>query len=159
MKQTVIDILIYLFENFVDDEIALDTDQEQLRSELQNAGFEAAQITKAFNWLQDLTVIHDNEDALVESTSNTFRVFTDEEQAKLDTECRGFLQFLGDAGILNAVNRELVIDRVLALESDEIDIGQLKWIVLMVLFNRPGYEQAFMWMEDLLIDDAQTALH
>ena len=47
----------------------------------------------------------------------------------------------------------------MALEADEIDIGQLKWIVLMVLFNRPGQEQAFVWMEDLVMDDMYGCVH
>ena len=61
--------------------------------------------------------------------------------------------------MLEPTSRELVNDRVLALESDEIDIGQLKWIILMVLFNQPGHEQAFIWMEDLVMDDGQEKLH
>ena len=39
MKQTVIDILIYLFEHFVDDDLELEADQDRLKSELRDAGF------------------------------------------------------------------------------------------------------------------------
>jgi len=31
-----------------------------------------------------------------------------------------------------------VIDRLMALEGDEIDLEKLKWVVLMVLFSQPG---------------------
>ena len=54
MKQTVIDILIYLFEHYIDDEIELDADRDRLKSELHSAGFESGQVAKAFDWLQDL---------------------------------------------------------------------------------------------------------
>lgn len=47
-----------------------------------------------------------------------------------------------------------MIDRVMALETDEIDLRQLKWIILMVLFNQPGQEDACAWLEDLVFDDA-----
>jgi Smg protein len=40
----------------------------------------------------------------------------------------------------------------MALEDDDIDLDQLKWVVLMVLFNQPGHESAYAWMEDLVID-------
>ena len=87
------------------------------------------------------------------------RIYTPEEERKLDAECRGFMYFLEQAGVLDATSRELVIDRVLALENDEIEASQLKWIILMVLFNQPGQEHAFVWMEDLVMDDLNRNLH
>ncbi len=159
MKQTVIDILIYLFENYIDDEIELDVDRDRLKSELHNAGFESGQVAKAFDWLQELAVNRASADELPSAAQTSSRIYTTEEQRKLDVECRGFMYFLEQAGVLDPVSRELVIDRVLALEPDEIDIGQLKWIILMVLFNQPGQEQAFLWMEDLVMDDLYGNLH
>jgi len=159
MKQTVIDILIYLFENYIDDEIELDVDRDRLRSELHNAGFESGQVAKAFDWLQELATNRASADELPSAAQTSSRIYTTEEQRKLDVECRGFMYFLEQAGVLDPVSRELVIDRVLALEPDEIDIGQLKWIILMVLFNQPGQEQAFLWMEDLVMDDLYGNLH
>jgi len=159
MKQTVIDILIYLFENYIDDEIELDADRDRLRSELHNAGFESGQVAKAFDWLQELAVNRASADELPGAAQTSSRIYTTEEQRKLDVECRGFMYFLEQAGVLDPVSRELVVDRVLALEPDEIDIGQLKWIILMVLFNQPGQEQAFLWMEDLVMDDLYGNLH
>ena len=63
------------------------------------------------------------------------------------------------SGVLDHATRELVIDRVMALESEEIDLDQLKWVVLMVLFNQPGSEAAFAWMEDLVFEEAAGNLH
>jgi Smg protein len=159
MKQTVIDILIYLFENYIDEQLELDADHDKLKSELRDAGFDALEIAKAFEWLQGLAASRDRTDSLGPANKTSLRLYAPEEESKLDTECRGFLYFLEQVGVLDATNRELVIDRVLALEADEVDIGQLKWIVLMVLFNQPGHEQAFIWMEDLVMDDLYGSLH
>jgi Smg protein len=159
MKQTVIEILIYLFEHYIDDDIELDADRDHLKSELSEAGFEAGQVSKAFEWLQDLAVNRAYSDELPSAAQTSMRIYTLDEQQKLDAECRGFLYFLEQSTVLDSTSRELVIDRVLALESDEIDIGQLKWIILMVLFNQPGQEQAFVWMEDLVMDDLYGNLH
>jgi Smg protein len=159
MKQTVIDILIYLFEHYVDDDIEFDTDRDRLKSELREAGFEAGQVAKAFDWLQELAASRGNSDNRPAAAATSFRIYTREEQGKLDVECRGFLCFLEHAGVLDSHARELVIDRVLGLETDEIDISELKWIILMVLFNQPGHEQAFVWMEDLIMDEAYGSLH
>ncbi len=43
---------------------------------------------------------------------------------------------------------------MLALDADELDTEQLKWVVLMVLSSQPGQEQAFARMEDLVSDGA-----
>ena len=159
MKQTVIDILIYLFEHYIDDDIELDTDRDRLKSELRDAGFDAGQVAKAFDWLQELAVNRAYSGDLPPAAHTSTRIYTIEEERKLDAECRGFLYFLEQAGVLDSTSRELVIDRVLALEAEELDIGQLKWIILMVLFNQPGQEQAFVWMEDLVMDDVYRNLH
>jgi Smg protein len=159
MKQTVIDILIYLFEHFVDDDLELETDRDRLKSELRDAGFDTAQVAKAFDWLQELAINRADIDALPVAAPTSTRVYTFEEQRKLDTECRGFIYFLEQAGVLDGPSRELVIERVLALDNDELDISQVKWIILMVLFNQPGQEQAFVWMEDLVMDDLNRNLH
>ena len=44
--------------------------------------------------------------------------------------------FLETAGVINALQRELVIERVLALDEPAVDLEQVKLIVLMVLWNQ-----------------------
>ena len=45
------------------------------------------------------------------------------------------------------------------MRPEEIDLDQLKWVVLMVLFNQPGRESAYAWMEDLVIDQVGDRLN
>ena len=61
--------------------------------------------------------------------------------------------------VLDAKDREKVIDRVMALESEEIDLYQLKWVILMVLLNRPGKEASFSWAEEIVTDQVEIRLH
>ena len=87
------------------------------------------------------------------------RVYTDEECERLNLECRSFLLFLEQVRVLDSITRELVIGRVEALEGEDIDLEQLKWVVLMVLFNQPGKEAVFAWMEDFVFDQGSSRLH
>jgi Smg protein len=48
---------------------------------------------------------------------------------------------------------------LLALETPDIDVEQIKWVVLMVLFSQPGQELAYARMEDLVFDEGETAVH
>jgi Smg protein len=86
-------------------------------------------------------------------------VFIESETDRLDTACRDFLMYLSNTGILDAQRRELVLDRLMALESDEINLEDVKWVVLMVLFNQPGQEASYAWMEDLMFDTEQEYRH
>ncbi len=77
----------------------------------------------------------------------------------LDTDCRGFILYLEQMGVLTPASRELAIDRAMALEDEYFDVEQMKWVVLMVLFNQPGEEAAYAWVEDLVFDTMATGLH
>ena len=93
------------------------------------------------------------------SNGRAIRIFDTLEQARLDTDCRGYLVYLEQVGILSPTQRERVIDRLMALDGDEIDIEKLKWVVLMVLFSQPGAETAYSRMEDLVFEDRSGAIH
>lgn len=158
MKENILEVLMYLFENYMNDEIEFDTDEESLRSELEQAGFHNAEISKAFVWLEGLAGLQDGSEQLA-FNAESIRIYTDEETEKLDLDSRGFLMFLEQTGVLDHNTREMVVDRVMALDSEEIDLEQLKWVVLMVLFNQPGREAAYAWMEDLVFEEMPGILH
>ncbi len=151
MKETMFDVLMYLFEHYyLDEETDLSPDRESLHTELVEAGFPSRDINQAFTWLEGLSAEENQIQA--PQTENALRIYSEIECERLDTESRGFLLFLEQMGILQPDARERVIDRVMALETDEFDLGQLKWVILMVLFNEPGAEAAYAWMEDLVFD-------
>ena len=158
MKESVLDVLMFLFEHYMDEDSSLHSDPEILKDQLSDAGFMHNQIHKAFTWLHDLA--QGQEDNLDGQHPNlSLRIYNDQESRKLDADSRGFLQHLENLGIMNFPARELIIDRALALESDEIQLEQLKWVVLMVLFNRPGFEEAYSWMENVVLNETPRRFH
>ncbi len=159
MKETVMDVLMYLFDNYFEEEVEFSPDQESLKIQLKEAGFGGQQVDKAFDWLEGLALRKESNISVHLTDTKSLRLFNDNEIAKLDADCRGFLLYLEQAGVLSVSERELVIDRVMALETDYIDLQQLKWVVLMVLFNQPDKEAAITWMEDIVMDDINANLH
>jgi Smg protein len=151
MKENMFDVLMYLFEHYyMDDDAELGPDRESLQTELLEAGFPPAEISQAFEWLEDLSIQKHQIQAT--ETANAIRLYADAEMDRLDAESRGFLLFLEQMGILAPDARERVIERVMALETEDFDITQLKWVILMVLFNQPGAEAAYAWIEDLVFE-------
>lgn len=61
--------------------------------------------------------------------------------------------------MLNIETREMVIDRVMALDTLSFDLDDFNWVILMVLFNLPGCENAYQQMEDLLFEADEEYLH
>jgi Smg protein len=155
------DILVYLFENYIHNEADIYVNHADLTKELSKAGFHDADIFRALKWLDRLSALQENQTKpyLSKATSNATRILTVEEYRKIDTEGQGFLIFLEQINVLDATTREMVIDRVMDLDGNSISLEDLKWVVLMVLFNVPGRENAYAQMEDLLFDEPEGPLH
>ena len=149
------DILMYLFETYIHSDSELQVDQDELEDELLRAGFHQDDIYKALHWLEDLAALQDtdNQAAITMCSNTSMRVYTSKEISRINMECRGFLLFLEQINVLTTEIREMVIDRVMGLETNEFELDDLKWIILMVLFNVPGNESAYTQMEELLYED------
>lgn len=155
MKENIFDVLIFLFENYLDDEMELFPICAEIKTELLQAGFQQTEVNNAFDWLETLT----EQTNIKPGVSSAFRIFCPQEEIKLDLECRDFLLFLEHSGILTANTREIVIDRAMAIENARLTLDELKWTVLMVLLSQSNNEVAFSRMEDLIYDLTPILLH
>jgi Smg protein len=128
------DILVYLVENYFHSGQL--PDAATISKRLSAAGFEDDDISEALSWLSGFEppVGIGNDEAFVRSVG--FRIYANEELAKLTAEARGFILFLEDSDIISAPQRELIIERVLALAEPGVDLEKIKLIVLMVLWSQ-----------------------
>jgi Smg protein len=138
MKEGVIDVLMYIFSSYADQDENLPEDRDGIDADLRAAGFDSLEIDKAFEWLDGLAEAEDS--TASDQSESAMRILASEESAL----------------------REMVINRVMALESDsEVDIEELKWIVMMVLFNSSEEqdENALMHYEDIVFADQPAVFH
>jgi Smg protein len=157
MKENVFDVLMYLFENYyMDEDNPVTPDRESVQQELSQAGFPTLEIDRAFLWMEGLASEPNPPDS---QSDRSLRLFSNVEMQRLDTACRGFILFLEQMDVLTPASRELAIDRAMALENEDFDLEQLKWVILMVLINQPGEEAAYTWVEDLVSDNLSNHLH
>jgi Smg protein len=148
---SVLDILIYVFDRYLLADAPEVPEREELAQDLEQAGFAGESVERALDWLADLAGERDRPN-LDAAGPRAMRVYTDEERTHLPADCRGYLLALERSGILSPQQREIVIERLLALDASELDVDQLKWVVLMVLSSQPGEELACARMEDLVFD-------
>ncbi len=147
MNETVLDVLMFLFENYYGTEVHDAENQNTLREELTCAGFDDHEVNHAFAWLEALDQQRATEPGI--GSPGSVRVYAREECEKLATDCRGFLHYLEQLGILTVASRELVIERLMALAT-EVDLERVKWVCLLVLVSQPGEEESAWHLEDMV---------
>ena len=162
MKENILEVLIYLFEHHMEDNCDITINQDLLVNELKFAGFTNEEITHAFDWLEGLAKSSESLQSVAErATPDSLRILTAQEKQRLGIDCWGFLAFLEQIGILNPVTRELVIDRALgAANNGALEMSDLKWVILMVLFNQPDERAALKAMENLVLSQgSEESVH
>jgi Smg protein len=163
MSGSILDILIYVFDRYMLDLAGELPGREHLARDLERAGFGRAKVDRALDWLTELATGHERAPVTgaprADAAPASMRVFTASELARLSSECRGLLLRLERAHVLSASQREIVIERMLALEADEPDTEQLHWVVLMVLSSQPGQERAVERFGVLVADGNGSAPH
>jgi Smg protein len=156
IKQSVVDVLMFLFERYLDDDELNETsrvtdDRDRIQPRLEEMGFHNQEINQAFDWLDDLANLQDNQQFNPVKETST-RIYSEPEKKLIGIESIGFLCFLEQTGILTPVTRELILDRVVAL-GQPLDAEQMKWIIMIVLHTYPGEESALALMENFIFDD------
>ena len=157
---SVLDILIYVFDRYMLVDAPAVPRREHLACDLERVGFAPAKVERALDWLTDLAFGQERASPTeTDAAAQGVRVFSDGELMRLSTECRGLLLTLERARVLTPQQREIVIERLLALDAEEPDTEQLKWVVLMVLSSLPGSERAVERLGGLMLEAAVNAPH
>jgi Smg protein len=147
------DILVYLYETYYRPDAC--PEPAALARKLSAVGFDDVEISEAIVWLTDLTEMAGAEPSAAFSSSGT-RFYVEQEQDALGSAAIGFIQFLESARVLSPVQREIVIERALALEESPVGLGKLKIIVLMLLWSQ-GKEPDALMFDDLFGSDDEQA--
>ena len=144
------EILMYLFESYFD--AGSYPEPDKLSRKLSAAGFEGEEISEALTWLSALQ--EQNPDSYPESLVHSGqRHFAEMELQLIGNEARQFLMFAEQQHLISAVEREMIIDRSVALKQENLALDKLKLIMLMVLWNR------HQDLDPLLIEELLTPLH
>jgi len=150
------EVLVYLFESFYQNDAC--PDHDTLARKLTAAGFEDEEISEALDWLKGLAAPGDCGYPEHFELSTSIRHYTEEESTRLSTTSRGFIAFLESAGVLTPSLRELIVERAMALSTNEVGLDKLKVIVLMVLWTRRGDVDTLV-LEELLPEGEPRQIH
>jgi Smg protein len=150
------DVLVYLYENY--GAFTACPDADSLTQKLAAAGFDDEEISEALAWLQGLARVTRESVAVRAEGMHAFRVFAGFETDRLGQDAVEFLRFLESAGQLSPEQREIVIERALAIDETPVPLPKLKVIVLMVLWSQEARVDVLL-LEELLDDGEDRLLH
>jgi Smg protein len=150
------EVLVYMFENYFEANIR--PDQSTLANELFAAGFEEVDINGAFDWFSTLEEMSCQSASATATHSMGMRIYGDAEIKKISAESLSFIMFLEQAKVLDSAQRELIIDRAMALSEPEISIDEVRWIVLMALWNQ-GKANDYLFVEDAMFGESRPTVH
>lgn len=147
------DILVYVYENFFSSGVC--PDAAFLENRLYAAGFDRDDIDRALTWLNGVDNRAERSYSTVPLRPGTVRCYTPSEVGRLGEEGWGFLVFMESSGILDARERESVVDSVLTAPDERISLAKLKLIVLTVLW-RHGRALDALLIDELTGEDNPT---
>lgn len=124
------DVLTYLFEQYSDP--AAFGDRSALTRQLNAVA--STTTTSARRWTGWTASAKQRRALSGADEGSGLRIYADSELEYLSPDVRGLIQFLEDNGALSPAQREMVIDRLLELDPEDLDIDTAKLLVLMVLW-------------------------
>lgn len=149
------DILLFLFESYFD--AGRYPEPNRLSAKLTAAGFEEDDIIQALTWLSGLSELSNA--TYPESINHSgLRCYTDFEADRMSEEGLRFIAFWEHNKIITPIEREMIIDRVVALGRDKLSVDKVKLIALMVLWNQHE-DLDPMLIEDLLTPTDAAQIH
>ena len=143
------EVLVFMFKNYFANQTILDV--AEMEQELSEAGFEQDDILSAFNWFESMKSTLNTPELDYAHAKTAIRIFTANESKRIDTESLGFLIFLQQANVINDVERDLVIDRAMALNKMKISIEETRWIAMIALWSQ-GRDKDYSFVEDALFN-------
>ncbi|WP_035383290.1 DUF494 domain-containing protein [Ferriphaselus sp. R-1] len=149
------DILMFLFESYANAGSYPEPDKLSLK--LSAAGFEEEEISQALSWLSGMKRLTPADYPLAINHGG-YRHYAALELKRLSPEARSFLAFWEQSGMVSAVEREMIIDRAVALGIDQLSLDKFKLIALLVLWDQHEALDPLV-VEDLLTPADSLNLH
>lgn len=149
------EILMFLFESYFD--VGSYPDSDKLSLKLTAAGFEDEEIHLALAWLSGLKRLSPS-DYPVAINQSGVRCYAELETKRISTEALRFMTFWEQNKMITPVEREMIIDRAVALGRENLPLDKIKLIALMVLWNLHD-ELDPMLVEELLTPANSSHFH
>ena len=132
MQERIVEIIVYLIHEMRDDKRLGEID---LRA-LSDRGYTQNEISTAFSWLFDKINLGDSIlPAGNRSLPHSHRVLHETERSVITPESYGYLIELRELGLLDDMDIELAIDRIMMAGFSDVGIAEMKSVIASIIFD------------------------
>lgn len=160
MNDSLFGLLLYVFENYPQLDHTNDSKREAITEEMINYGFNKKDVDQIMEWFKTL-----NQQRQLLTNSNlkhdtsSHRVFSPRECDCMTPEARSRLLQLQQQGYIDTVTRELVLDRMIALDEPSLDAPEIDWLVLVVMYQDSDQPHQRRLIEDMVMLEESSICH
>ncbi|MDX9759793.1 MAG: DUF494 family protein [Bacteroidota bacterium] len=132
MQERIVEIIVYLIHEMQTDKRLGEIDL----GALSDRGYTQNEISTAFSWLFDK--IHLGDNILAEgnrSQPHSHRVLHDSERAVITPQAYGYLLELRELRLLDDMDIELAIDRIMMAGFGSVGVGEMKSVIASIIFD------------------------
>jgi len=159
INESFLNVLMYVFENYVEDNIKLKKPQEIINKMIQE-GFGQEQAHQAIDWFNVLAKQQDAANTFYQDKRpDSFRVYSHYEQHKITEEARQFLTDLESGGLIDAHLHEVILHQALVMDEPLIELAEIQWITLMSLYGIPEKKPQLAALEDYILFEKEGSAH
>jgi Smg protein len=141
MQEKIVEIIVYIIKEMRENKDLGDINL----NELADYGYTETEISTALSWVIDKISLGENL-FLADKRERRFsyRIFHEAEKMVIDSQARGYMLLLRELGVVDEMDLELIIERVMLSGFQKADLKSIKSIIGSVMFDRdegtsPGY--------------------
>ncbi len=153
-----LEVLIFIYQNYWDKHDGVEskeTDEAIMAYELSQAGFNHQDILHAVDWVKDLR--RSVQQPQYQQDPAALRIFCEMERSRINDESLNFLCLLQKSELITAYERDLIIDRAMVLPQETLNMEDIRWITMMVLWDE-SRKQDYLFVEDALFNPKGLSL-
>ena len=131
LYEKIIEIIVYLLSELKNNKQLADVDMENLA----NLGYTQNEINTAFSWVY--SKIYAGEKIFLDPKSDTRsqRFLHDSEQNEISSEAYGYLVQLKELGLINNMDIDLIIDKIMVSSYNNVSKEDMKSIIASYLLD------------------------
>ncbi|MBI5402524.1 MAG: DUF494 family protein [Ignavibacteriae bacterium] len=131
MQDKIVEIIVYILSEIKEIKQLGDINVESLAER----GYSDSEINTAFAWI--FSKLDEGELIFSEDqvTSKSHRIFNPVESKIFSTDAKGYLLLMRELGLLNDLDIDLVIEKVILSGYQRINILELKKFIASIIFN------------------------
>jgi len=147
MQERIVEIILYLVSELRSNKRLTDVDVSSLTRD----GYTQSEISSAFSWLFERLSLGKSMTDVISGAITSHRMLNDTEKMVVESQAYGYLIQCQQLGLLNNIDVETIIERIMMAGFTTIGLPEIKSFVAGYLFDMEGSNgQVSLGMNDTI---------